>query len=408
MTLRIGIVGGGIAGVAVGQQLVELAPGAVVELIDRRFLGAGSTARSAAAHRRYFSLNVNVEFSAFSQGEFARLQAEGHDLGLRTTGYLFVESTAEGFATASTWAGVLQSRGLQVDLLDASQVEERLGSGASIETECVAGAVLSSSDGFLDPLALLNAYFSRFRAMGGQYLPNVEATALESGLGRVTVVCADGSRRDYDIVVNAAGVWGRDLLERSGLPMPMRPYKRYLYHTSALAAPEVSGWPFTVLDGGAYFRPFEGSRLLIGWERRPDAPYPSLSAEAMDRAQDDIDPGYGVGPEGYGVEILIELSRVFGFAYEDVGLRTVTSGFYNCTPDAKPIISWDHRLSNLFHVTGFNGRGIMHAPAVGRTAAQLILDRATDLAPRYELEGHFGLKRLLLEGSREPREALVI
>ena len=55
------------------------------------------------------------------------------------------------------------------------------------------------------------------------------------------------------------------------------------------------------------------------------------------------------------------------------------------TPDAHPIIGWARQ--NVYVACGFSGHGFIQSPAVGRAAAQEILEGASefDLTP-YRLE----------------------
>ncbi|MGO8055855.1 NAD(P)/FAD-dependent oxidoreductase, partial [Rhizobium leguminosarum] len=61
------------------------------------------------------------------------------------------------------------------------------------------------------------------------------------------------------------------------------------------------------------------------------------------------------------------------------------AGLYDMTPDAHPIIGWAHE--GVYAACGFSGHGFMQSPAVGRAAAQEILEGASefDLTP-FRLE----------------------
>ena len=63
-------------------------------------------------------------------------------------------------------------------------------------------------------------------------------------------------------------------------------------------------------------------------------------------------------------------------AFESLKLRREWSGLYNeCDLDGNMILgNWPGRLDNFYVACGFSGHGLMHAPAVGRALAELIVD----------------------------------
>ena len=193
-----------------------------------------------------------------------------------------------------------------------------------------------------------------------------------------------------------------------GLSLPLRPAKRYLYHSRPLNTPRVAGWPLVVSPGGAHFRPSEGNTLLLAWEHRPDPLQGKIEAAMLWECQDTIEPGFGTDLYGYGIEILMELAPLVPMLEERAALASVTCGWYQVTDDHKAILSEDPRLPGLFVAAGFSGHGIMHGPATGRTLAELVLNRPTGLAPREEIARHFGLAALLEGRRREPAEQMVL
>jgi glycine/D-amino acid oxidase-like deaminating enzyme len=228
------------------------------------------------------------------------------------------------------------------------------------------------------------------------------------GAKTVGVRLADHTRIITPHVVNAAGVWSRSVADLAGLDLPVHPAKRYLYHSRPVDGLDVSGWPMLIAPSGAHLRPSEGNTLMMAWEDRPGQLPGSTDSGTLWETQDTIDEGFGTGPEGYGIEILTELSGFLPALAEHVGLSRVTCGWYANTPDHKAILGEDPRLPGLYHATGFSGHGVMHAAASGLTLAELILARELTLASAEELQTHFGLAPLLDGNPREPVEDMVL
>ena len=63
-------------------------------------------------------------------------------------------------------------------------------------------------------------------------------------------------------------------------------------------------------------------------------------------------------------------------AFESLKLRREWAGLYDeCDLDGNMILgNWPGRLDNFYAACGFSGHGLMHAPAVGRALAELIVD----------------------------------
>jgi glycine/D-amino acid oxidase-like deaminating enzyme len=62
-------------------------------------------------------------------------------------------------------------------------------------------------------------------------------------------------------------------------------------------------------------------------------------------------------------------------AFESLKLKREWAGLYDeCELDGNMILgNWPGRLDNFYVACGFSGHGLMHAPAVGRALAELIV-----------------------------------
>jgi len=81
-----------------------------------------------------------------------------------------------------------------------------------------------------------------------------------------------------------------------------------------------------------------------------------------------------------------------------VNPRRAWAGLYEVTPDHHAIIGPAPGVPGLFFVNGFSGHGVMHSPASGRLASDLILDGASSLLDARDLGlGRFAEGRMLEE-----------
>src|SRR5437899_5839924 len=91
-------------------------------------------------------------------------------------------------------------------------------------------------------------------------------------------------------------------------------------------------------------------------------------------------------------------SRVPVLAEAEVNPRRAWAGLYEMTPDHHAIIGPAPDVQGLYFVNGFSGHGVMHSPASGRIAADLILHGQSDLIDTSQLSvERFATGRLLEE-----------
>jgi len=399
------VVGAGASGCSVAAHLLGLDPALRVTLLDAQHVGAGSSSRSTAAFRHQWSVPAHVAFSRYARGEYRRLTDAGHPIGFRDNGYLFLYTDPVLLERAASRAGRQRALGVRVEVLDRDGIRAASPIGVHVDADDIAGATWGPDDGFLDPLAVAQAYLDEARAAGAAYLPRTPVTGFTTAGGRVTGVMTPQGDVAAGRVVLASGVWGGSITPGG---LPIRPAKRYLYHSHPVRGVDVSGWPLVIADNGCHARPSEGNTLMFAWEHRPEARREDTPAATLWETQDAIDPGFGAGPDGYGTGVLVHLSRHMSVFAELVSPARVTCGWYAVTPDHKAILGEDPRTPGLFHAAGFSGHGIMHAAATGLTLAELLLGRDTTLAPPDALAQHFGLPPLLEGRLREPVEEMVL
>jgi sarcosine oxidase subunit beta len=118
------------------------------------------------------------------------------------------------------------------------------------------------------------------------------------------------------------------------------------------------------VKSGLYFHR-ESPGLLLGW------------------ADPDVKPEFdeSVDPD-YTDNILMKaLDRIPSL--ETAEIAKSWAGLYETTPDHHAVIGWAEDVGGLFLVNGFSGHGLMHAPAAGLVAAEVISGAETsiDIAP---------------------------
>jgi sarcosine oxidase subunit beta len=162
-----------------------------------------------------------------------------------------------------------------------------------------------------------------------------------------------------DIVVNCAGAWAPQVAEQIGVELQIRARRVQLLH----AHPNVSlprDLPWLIGPGGqVHVRQDIAGRVQVGGFLGADE---TVDATAFDH---DADEAWIAG-------VLEQVKQTFAIEIGRSAVVESWTGLYPSTPDQHPII--DRTDAGMVVVGGFAGLGLMHAPAAGLLAAELILD----------------------------------
>jgi sarcosine oxidase subunit beta len=349
------VVGGGAMGASIAYHLAAVGVGRVVLLEREAALGTGSTGRCAGGFRIQFSSEINVRLSLASVRMIRSFSDEhGLPLDVDVDGYLFLVRDEASWAGYRAAAAMQRSLGARVEELDAVAVAELV---PGLATEGVVGATFGPDDGIADPSGLTNGYATLARRAGAELRLGTAATAIRTspGGGRVTGVSTPDGDIDAPVIVNAAGVWARELAATCGLDLPIEPQPRHVVTTSGFAGrPERRT---LVIDTATmfYFHR-EGAGVLMGMPRLADA-VPTFETV--------VDDGW------IAEELLPTAVRVLP-AIADAGLARSWVGLYEMTLDRHAILGPVEGFDGLYLANGFSGHGFQHAPIVGKVIAELI------------------------------------
>src|ERR1044072_7467981 len=87
----------------------------------------------------------------------------------------------------------------------------------------VVGAAFTPSDGIIDPTGLTNALAIGAKSRGARIFTNTNVEKINLKNGRVHEIVTDQGTIQTEIVVNASGLWGREVGKFVGLNLPVTP-----------------------------------------------------------------------------------------------------------------------------------------------------------------------------------------
>jgi sarcosine oxidase, subunit beta len=379
-TADVVIIGGGIVGSSVAFHLTQAGCRNVLVLERESQQGLGSTGKSMGGVRAQFSTAVNIRMSLYSIPVFAAFdEITGYPSGYKSHGYLFVATAAahlEYLRRNYERQAALGLRG--VELLGAEEVIRRV---PQLRSDDILGGSFCASDGFVDPYSVMKGFMAAACEHGATLRRGVEVAGIDVDARGVAGVRTSHGSVASRTVVNAAGPWAAQVAHMAGVDLPVVPLRRMLVPTEPFPGlPE--RLPMVIdMATGFHFRP-EGLGLLMAWNDPEETPGFKTA----------FDPAF--------IEKILTraVSRVPCFEDLQVNPRRAWAGLYEVTPDHHAIIGPAPGVPGLFFVNGFSGHGVMHSPASGRLASDLILDGASSLLDARDLGlGRFAEGRMLEE-----------
>jgi sarcosine oxidase subunit beta len=345
VTWDVLVVGGGVMGWSVAHHLARAGLRRIL-VVDR---GGGSTERATGGFRAQFATEVNVRLSLLSRRKLLAFQEEtGVDPGYRPAGYLFLAATPA--QTRQLAAALEVQRACGCDDAALVDLEDVRRLAPCIRTENVVGGTFSPRDGFIRPLEIRRGYLEAALRGGVQRL-DAEVTGLSRVAGALRVETSAG-RHEAATVVNAAGAWAARIGALAGVDVPVQPLRRQVARTEPTDALPAST-PMTIFADGFHFRVRDDHVLLL-WPTEGGADPFDVSVE----------------PEWTATVAAAARERVPPLA--TVPIASAYAGLYEMSPDEHALLGPAPGEERLFLVNGSSGHGVMHSPALGQLAAELL------------------------------------
>lgn len=365
------VVGAGVIGASVAWHLASRGARGILVLDSLPGPGGGSTGAATGGFRAQFATAINVRLSLLARAKLLTFRDEvGADPGYAQAGYLWIAEDDAALAALRAARVVQHAEGLSEAVEVGPGDVWRLQPG--IARDGIAGGAYCPTDGYIAPRQILEGYIRAARRSGVTFAWNETVTGFDVGPGgSIATVRTSRDAIGCEIVVNAAGAWAGPLAALAGVDLPVRPLRRQMAATEATRA-IAGGAPMTLYcSDGFHFRERDG-RVILSW------PTPGNADDPFDRS---VEPAW-----------LHEIAKKKDAripALRGVPLDPAASwaGLYEMSPDRHAILGTAASRSNFFLVNGSSGHGVMHAPALGQLAAEIVLDGkaaaldATPLSP---------------------------
>jgi 4-methylaminobutanoate oxidase (formaldehyde-forming) len=359
---RIVVIGGGAIGCSIAYHLAKRGERDVV-LLERLQLTHGATWHAAGLVGQLRSSSNLTRLMRYSAELYGKLEAEtGQATGWHGDGSLRLASSDARWRELQRSATMAKGFGFRVDLITAREARDRF---PLLETAGVVGAAWIAGDGHVDPTSLTQAYSAGARAGGVKILQNVRVTALERRGRRVSRVVTDRGAIDAEIVINAAGMWGRDIAAMVGTRVAACAVEHQYYVTEK--SPQIpAGLPsLRDPDHNFYVKPEPGALAVGGWESNT-VPWGDAGIRT--------DFGPELLPSNFERFAPIAESAAMRIpVLNEVGIRELINGPIPISADGEPIIGLSPELDNFYLCCGFTS-GIAASGGAGWVMANWIVD----------------------------------
>lgn len=327
---RVVVIGGGVVGASVLYHLAKFGWSDVC-LIERSVLTAGSSWHAAGG---IHALNADpnmASLQAYTIDLLSEIEAEsGQNIDLHMTGGLTMAGTPDRWEWLQSAYRVFQSIGIEDCRLVTP--EEARDLNPIMSTDGLLGGMWADREGYVDTTGTVHAYAIAAKKRGAEYFEHTKVEELIQTADGWQVVTDKGTIT-CEHVVNAAGLWAKQVGRMAGVELPVSPLKHHYLISDTIPALEQLDFevPMTVdLEGFTYLRQDQKGVLLGIYE---------VDHEhwAMDGA-----------PWNYGMELFqeqtdrIEHELTCGFErYPDlqtVGVKTWVNGAFTFSPDGNPLV----------------------------------------------------------------------
>lgn len=359
---RVVIIGGGVIGCSVAYHLTKLGWQDVV-LLERKQLTSGTTWHAAGLIAQLRASANMTKLAKYSQELYGSLQEEtGVATGFKRCGSITVALTGERREEIYRQAAMARAFGVDVEEISAAEVKQKY---PHLNIGDVTGAVYLDKDGQGDPANIALALAKGARQRGGQIFERTRAMGVTRQGRRITGVDwaqdGDSGHITCEVVVNCAGMWGREVGQILGVNVPLQACEHFYIVTEAIAG--LTQLPvLRVPDECAYYKEDAGKILLGAFE-------PSAKPWALDGIPADFE--FDQLPEDFDhFEPILEAAVNRMPMLAEAGIHTFFNGPESFTPDDAYHLGLAPEMDNVWVAAGFNSIGIQSAGGAGMALAQ--------------------------------------
>ncbi|MEP6969022.1 MAG: FAD-dependent oxidoreductase [Betaproteobacteria bacterium] len=378
---QVVVIGGGVTGCSILYHLVKMGCKNAV-LLERSELTSGSTWHAAG---NLFSLarpSNAQRLQVYTINLYKQLEKEiGHEIGYHPTGGMHLAATQDEVTTLAVSRARSRRNGVETEWIS---LDEARRLAPVLNTDNIKAVLWEPIKGHVDPSSVTNAFATLARQGGATIHRHTRVIATHAlPNGGWDVVTSEGTIQ-ADVVVNAAGLWAREVAQLAGIRLPLMPVEHHYLVTEAIPEIEAMAGELPTIgesEAGYYSRQ-EGKGILLGaYENRchhwsVDGTPADFGHELLSNDLDRMERNF---------EIACDRIPALGRA----GIKTIVNGPMIFSPDLGPLIGPHPDLKNYYCACGVMS-GFNQGGGIGRTIAEWIMEGEPSLDVSFWDVARFG------------------
>ncbi len=359
------VIGGGVVGCSILYHLAKAGWTDVV-LLERDELTSGSTWHAAAnIHGLHDSTNIS-RLQHYTMNLYKELEEEtDQSCGVFQPGSLYLAQTEDREHQLRLQEA--KARRYSMNFHEVSRDEaERLH--PLVDYDGIRCIMFEPDGGNVDPSGVTNAYALGARQRGAEIIRFCPVTGTEQQPDGTWIVRTEKGEIRTPWVVNAAGLWGREVAAMAGIELPLIPTEHQYFVTETIAeiAAMENRLPSVADRDGEYYLRQEGQGLLVG----------AYEKDMRFWAEDGT-------PQGFGHELFADdLERIEPNMMRAIdrvpvvgtaGIKRVINGPMIWSPDSSALFGPVPELTGYFCCNGIIP-GFSQNGGLGKLAAEWIVE----------------------------------
>jgi len=361
---KVAVIGGGVVGASVLYHLTK-AGWKDVLLIERAELTSGSTWHAAGGmHTVNGDPNV-AKLQQYTIELYKEIeQISGQSCGVHITGGIMLAGTRERL----DWLKMAKARGRYLGMeLEIISVDEAAKLFPLMDKTHFAGAMYDPIEGHVDPYGVTHAYAKSAQIGGAEIVRHTRVTDLKPRPDGSWDVITDQGNVHAEHVVNAAGLWAREVGRMVRIELPILAMEHQYLITGDMSELVGKKEQLHAIDfeGEIYIRQERGG-MLMGTYERAGVPWSAVTTPwdfGQDLLPNDLDriaPSLAVGFEHFP-------------ALGGAGIKKVVNGPFTFAPDGNPLIGPIKGLKNFWVACGVMA-GFSQGGGVGLALSRWMVD----------------------------------
>jgi len=364
---KVVVIGGGVVGCSILFHLVKFGLKDCI-LLERKELASGSSWH-AAGNVHVISNDPNISrLMAYTIRLYKEIEEiSGHSTGFKPSGGFYLASN-------EIWADYLKRERSKARYMGLDQefvsLEEIAKKHPLIDPKRYISALWDPIDGEVDPSGVTYAFAKAAKVHGAKYYNNTLVKDTKQKKDGTWDVITDQGNINAEIVINAGGLWAREVGQMAGINLPVQPMEHHYLITEAIPEIEAMGedkrLPVgTDFEGNIYFRQ-EGKGMLLGTYEQKSTPW-KVEGTPMNFGHELLEPKL----DNIQDRLAIGFKRMP--ALEKAGIKNIVNGPFTFGPDGSPLIGPVPGLKNYWVAVGVMA-GFCQGGGVGKCIAEWIID----------------------------------